>query len=129
MEALKTDIVEKKKVLVALVESVLRYIRKVNEIVLRICPAEPIRQLQCVSAGKFANFVIVQLIDIEQNEDYCEDRWKKIDGLMKLKKLTSPYVQPLTNWREHDQQLWAVLDSDTSELFSLHPDEEGPMEM
>ena len=129
MEALKTDIVEKKKVLVALVESVLRYIRKMNEIVLRISPAEPKKQLQCVSAGKFANFVIVQLIDIEQNEDYCEDRWKKIDGLMKLKKLTSPYVQPLTNWREHDQQLWAVLDSDTSELFSLHPDEEGPMEM
>ena len=87
MDALKMDIAEKKKDLVALVETFLRHIRQRRKLAFN-------PRMQCVEAGRFVNDVIVYLIGIEQMNQNGRDRAKRIDALQKLGQLTSPYTEP-----------------------------------
>ena len=130
MGALNGDFAEKKKDLVVLIETVLRHIRQLNQIVRKLY-SNP--QMPCGEAGRYAHDVIIQLIGIEQNVNpllpLSPDQEKRIDALRKLGQLTSPYYTQLRGGLErNEQESWAVLDSDISELFSAHPDEEGPMD-
>ena len=121
-EALKVDIAEKKKDLVDLLTTVLRYIRKVNEISLRICSTP--KTLHCLQVIKYVNEVIVYLVHVEQ-KDHWVDYQKRVRELKKLSLLTSRYQ---CNWRAHDcdkELLWTALESKISELFAIHPADEG----
>ena len=125
IDALHVDFAEKLKDLVVLIETVLRHIRQLNQIVRKFTSN---LQLQCVEAGRYVNDAIIYLIGIEQNENW-RDPEKRIDALRKLGELTSPYAKPWGRLESYEQESWAILDSDISELFSVHPDEEGPMVM
>ena len=117
MGALNVDYAEKKTDLVVLVETILRHTRQLNQIASKLL-SNP--HMQCAEAGRHVYDVINYLITMKHNENW-RDREQRIDVLRKLAQLTSLYTQQRDGLESNEQELWAVLESYLSELFSLHP--------